>query len=359
MIYTEQGTYTITWHYNDGHGNESTQTQTVIVRDTTPPLITLNGSSTVTVECHGSYIDPGATAIDNCSGDLSAAVVATSSVNTSEPGAYAVTYNVTDKAGNPALPATRTVLVVNTAPLITGVTGPANPVALGSAATVSASFSDAEASQTHSATFTWGDGITESVSVAAGLGIVTRSHTYGSPGVYSVGVKLADSCGLSATSLLEYIVIYEPSGAFVTGGGWINSPAGAYRANPSLATKASFGFVAKYAKGSSAPAGQTQFQLHSAGFDFQSTAYDWFVTSGPRAQYKGSGTINRAGDYGFTVTAVDGQATGGGGYDRLRMKIWDKGTGAVIYDNQAGADETAPLNDGTNLGGGSVVIQKQ
>jgi hypothetical protein len=32
-------------------------------------------------------------------------------------------------------------------------------------------------------------------------------------------------------------VIYDPSGGFVTGGGWINSPLNAYAADPTLTAK--------------------------------------------------------------------------------------------------------------------------
>ena len=39
LIYSAQGTYTITWRYTDLAGNSSTQTQTVIVKDITPPVI--------------------------------------------------------------------------------------------------------------------------------------------------------------------------------------------------------------------------------------------------------------------------------------------------------------------------------
>ncbi len=35
------------------------------------------------------------------------------------------------------------------------------------------------------------------------------------------------------------------------------------------------------------------------------------------------------------------QPEGGGGVDRFRIKIWDKPTGAAIYDNQTGDDEGA------------------
>jgi hypothetical protein len=33
LHYSQQGTYTVTWTYDDGHGNTSTQEQTVIVTD--------------------------------------------------------------------------------------------------------------------------------------------------------------------------------------------------------------------------------------------------------------------------------------------------------------------------------------
>ena len=39
LFYTEKGTYFVTWTYDDGNGNTTTQTQTVIVEDITPPSI--------------------------------------------------------------------------------------------------------------------------------------------------------------------------------------------------------------------------------------------------------------------------------------------------------------------------------
>ena len=41
LTYIEQGTYTVTWTYDDGNGNLVTQDQTVIVEDVTPPVITV------------------------------------------------------------------------------------------------------------------------------------------------------------------------------------------------------------------------------------------------------------------------------------------------------------------------------
>jgi hypothetical protein len=55
---------------------------------------------------------------------------------------------------------------------------------------------------------------------------------------------------------------------------------------------------------------------------FKSTVYEWLTVGGTRAQYKGEGTINGTGSYGFMLTAVDGGST-----DKFRIKIWEKATG--------------------------------
>jgi len=68
------------------------------------------------------------------------------------------------------------------------------------------------------------------------------------------------------------------------------------------------------------------------------------------------GTINGSSDYGFLLTVTDGQVNGGGGVDKFRIKIWDRSSDAVVYDNQIGTDETSdPV---MTIGGGSIVIHK-
>jgi hypothetical protein len=110
--------------------------------------------------------------------------------------------------------------------------------------------------------------------------------------------------GGAATQTYEYIVIHDPEGGFVTGGGWIISPAGAYVADPSLTGKVNFGFVSK--KGADTPTGQTEFQFKAGDLNFHSSSYDWLVVAGQdRAKYKGTGTINGSGNYGFMLTAKD------------------------------------------------------
>ena len=126
-------------------------------------------------------------------------------------------------------------------------------------------------------------------------------------------------------------------------------------ADPSLTGKANFGFVSKYQKGATVPTGNTQFQFNAGNLNFQSQNYEWLVVSGARAQFKGAGTINGSGNYGFLLSAIDGQVSGGGGTDKFRIKIWDKNNSdAVVYDNQIdAADDAAPT---TAIGGGSIVI---
>ena len=86
--------------------------------DTTPPVITLNGSSSLAVNCGSVYNDAGATASDNVDGNITTSISTVNPVNTSVPGVYTVTYNVSDAAGNSADEVTRTVTVQNNCPAI-------------------------------------------------------------------------------------------------------------------------------------------------------------------------------------------------------------------------------------------------
>ena len=174
------------------------------------------------------------------------------------------------------------------------------------------------------------------------------------PGVYTVGLTVTDSDGAVAQQVYQYIVVYNPSSGFVSGGGNLISPAGAYLADPLLGGSATLGFVARYSNGSDKPDGHTIFRLNEADLRFRSTSYDWLVVSGPYARFKGEGTINGVGQYQFMIVVTDAKVDGGGEEDRFRIKIWDKQTGTVVYDNQPGAadDSTA----GTALRGGNIII---
>jgi cysteine-rich repeat protein len=83
----------------------------VTVADTTPPAVSLVGDASETLECGKPYVEPGAVAIDQCSGELSSAVTVSGSVDTRAPGTYTLTYSAKDAPGNVGS-ATRTVTVV-------------------------------------------------------------------------------------------------------------------------------------------------------------------------------------------------------------------------------------------------------
>jgi uncharacterized repeat protein (TIGR03803 family) len=203
-----------------------------------------------------------------------------------------------------------------------------------------------------SATWNWGDGTT-SIGIVNNT-TITGSHTYLTPGVYAVTLTVTNNCGENASSIYEYAVVYDPEGGFITGEGWINSPAGAYHADPSAIGKANFGFVSKYQKGATVPTGKTEFKFKVVSLDFKSTAYEWLVVAGSKAQYKGEGTLNGEAGYGFMLSAIDGQVSGGGGVDKFRIKIWDKTKGSIVYDNQPGEADDATAT--TALGGGAITI---
>lgn len=169
------------------------------------------------------------------------------------------------------------------------------------------------------------------------------------PGVYDVCVRGTDSDPGTGEFECSFLAVYDPNGGFVSGGGWIQSDPGfcAVSFCAGAAGKAHFGFVSKYKNGANVPTGQTQFKFKAGDFDFDSTEYDWLVVAGPLGQFKGSGTINGSGDFGFLLTAKDSAANGGPSEDQFRIKIWDKAAPeTTVYDN--GSDQP--------LGGGSIVI---
>jgi hypothetical protein len=113
------GAYSLTYDYTDAAGNAAVQvTRMVNVVDTTNPIITLTGNSSVTHEAATAYTDAGAGWTDTLDGSGTLTASGTLDVNT--VGAYSLTYDYTDAAGNAAVQVTRTVNVVDTTnPIIT------------------------------------------------------------------------------------------------------------------------------------------------------------------------------------------------------------------------------------------------
>jgi hypothetical protein len=259
-------------------------------------------------------------------------------------------------------------LTVTPAPLTVTITSPqAGAVyAAGTPVPFAGNFTFTGPGSTFTVTWTFNSTLTTTKTVtSSNPGAADVGYTFTAAGVYYVQLTVTDPSGnyTSGTAtqinsggqlVNEYIVVYDPSAGFVTGGGWINSPAGAYAANPSLTGRANFGFVAKYQNGAKVPTGQTEFQFQAAGLNFHSTDYQWLVVSGAQAQYKGTGTINGVSGYSFMLTLTDGDLLGGGKPDLFRLKITDA-AGNVVYDNMQGASDS--MGNGQAIAGGSIQIK--
>lgn len=172
--------------------------------------------------------------------------------------------------------------------------------------------------------------------------------TFASTGIFSVTMTVTDQNGASGTSTALQVVVYDPSAGFVTGGGWFTPDPQTCVCTPG--SKATFGFVSQYKKGTSVPTGNQEFQYKVDNVNLHSTSFDWLVVSGPQAQFHGTGTINGAGSFKFRVTVRDGDLIGQP--DSFEIRILP--TGSVDFNGtpfwKGGNDLT-----GSN-GAGSVVI---
>merc|ERR1740130_1322058 len=90
-------------------------TMTVVVRDTTKPVITVQGAQPATHECATQYSDTGATSKDSLDDKLSRPIIVrtTNPVNSAKIGSYTVAYNGKDSHANAAITKTRGVNVVD------------------------------------------------------------------------------------------------------------------------------------------------------------------------------------------------------------------------------------------------------
>lgn len=106
------GEYTVRYAVEDQHGNRAEAERTVIVRDETPPELTLLGAARIVLFCNQVYTEPGWQAFDTCDGILGASVSVTGDVLHGTPGIYELTYTVRDASGNTAT-ASRTVEILD------------------------------------------------------------------------------------------------------------------------------------------------------------------------------------------------------------------------------------------------------
>jgi hypothetical protein len=126
VVSSTVGVYILTYSATDVAGNEANGSSTanvvpVVILDTVPPVITLNGDANITIEKDGAYTELNATALDDVDGDVSVSISGT--VDTATVGSYTITYSATDSSDNSSSK-TRTVNIENNTnqPQITNLT---------------------------------------------------------------------------------------------------------------------------------------------------------------------------------------------------------------------------------------------
>ena len=161
-------------------------------KDITAPSLSLNNDSHMIVAYGSTFSDPGASAIDNVDGDLTASIIVEGTINTSIYGKQYLTYSVTDTAGNTET-IQRTVVVQEFTPPVITLTG--NEVLY---VPVGATKADLA--------FTAIDDVDGDVSDSV---VLSNNVDFQTPGTYTLTYTVSDSSGNTA-SQSRTVNIFQP-----------------------------------------------------------------------------------------------------------------------------------------------------
>jgi hypothetical protein len=336
------GDYEITLVVNDGELDSEPDIVEILVVDTTPPIISSPQSITLEAQSENGVpaTDPdiqtfldGVSASDNC--DPSPVITHDAPTDQFPIGETIVTFTATDDWSNSSTYQVTVTVEDTTPPEITIVAPEAYGLYRESLQL------DFKAYDLVSGNIIPPD-LSGTLTDVAGYCETVYPSDVSGVGVYTLKVSAEDDVGNKAEQTV-FFVVYDPTGGFVTGGGWIDSQAGVFRWDEQAQGKASFGFVSKYKKGASVPTGNTEFIFNAGDLNFHSSSYDWLVVTGSDyARFKGWGSINGDDGYRFMLWAGDAP-------DTFRIRIWeedDAGNEFDVYDN--GFDQA--------IKGGSIII---
>ena len=215
LTYSSQGTFTIHWTYNDGNGNVSTQNQTVVVNDATPPVINCPATQTFCATLADTFTVPVLVATDNCtisstsyqiSGATSRSGTGNDASGLFNPGSSTILWTVVD--GNNNSSTCSTTVNVNQIPLIPTVTGVVNVCPyLGTGDQLPYT-----ASAVGATNYTWT--IPANVNVISGVGTSTLTlsfnNAFSTNGNQQLRVRAINACGISPQAIY-YLLTQYPS----------------------------------------------------------------------------------------------------------------------------------------------------
>lgn len=195
------------------------------------------------------------------------------------------------------------------------------------------------------------------------------------PDVYKLSISYSSGAGCPAQDTTIYVHVFNPQAGFVTGSGWLTTPANPDFELMQASSRVQWALVAKYKpKTEDVAQGSLMLLLESGPAIFHSTNVEdgSLVITGNQAFYRGQGTLSYiSGSGGMTtdprkfaylVSATDGNFQGAKAEDRLRILIWElkaDGTrGAGVYDNQPACSTNLDENASAcaAIGGGNITI---
>ncbi len=328
-------------------------------------VITTNGATSVTGVDLGS---PSAT--DNCG----IAAVYNDAPLTYYAGTTTVTWTCEDMHGNVVYAyqdVTINVPVGNHAPAISSMTtsDPDNLILMGSSITLNVNWTDEAAGGPYAVDIDWKDGSSHSVFTGISANSKSATHTYAKTGVFNPVVKVTDGGSLATTAIFKYIVSYVNSTYSTTASGTFTAPAGSYPAKPNLsANNRRVEFANHCKQKGNTPGvfdGDLTLEMEGAHFEFETEDIDWdylAVSGCYLAEFRGTGYLYDDGhsggchggchnscNYGhanqnttFGILVVQSDKTrNASNKNKIRIKIWNKNTNAVIFDTQMGDDDFA------------------
>ena len=134
------------------------------------------------------------------------------SVTCTDDAVVSATLSASDNINAPVLSST-TLTVDNEAPVLGALTSSPGPTPTGAPVSVLAPFTDGGTNDTHTATVSWGDLTSSAASIteSSGSGALNATHSYSTPGIFTVTVVITDDDGGTDIATATVLVNSPPT----------------------------------------------------------------------------------------------------------------------------------------------------